>query len=332
MTDRPTRGSAVSEPHPDDELHPPTSDDPYWTETCWFTFAVPELKLSGQLYPFFRQNQNIVAGGAYFWDDQGDGFFDVLYAKNFWHLPMPDQPLSDITLPNGISYRCLEPLMKYAISYRDPDSDDVAVDLTFTGVTPPHRLGKHHLDQPGRYQGTITLYGEEHEVDAYGFRDRSWGLRSQFGPTMVYRGTAHGGYDYATASPDDGFHMITWDRGSGCEALHGHYMRHGQWAELREGRRTVLERDPGTGCPTRVEVTGVDELGRDLHAVGVMHNRIGVPLNPNMLTWNCLTEWTFDGITAWGEDHDNWSARGARAFFREQLGYRRLPGPLPEAH
>jgi hypothetical protein len=51
-------------PHPDDELHPPASADPDWTETCWFTFAVPERRLSGQLYPFFRRNQNVAAGGA----------------------------------------------------------------------------------------------------------------------------------------------------------------------------------------------------------------------------------------------------------------------------
>ena len=50
--------------HPDDRFHPPGSDDPYWTETCWFTFAVPERRLSGQLYPFFRPNQRVAAGGA----------------------------------------------------------------------------------------------------------------------------------------------------------------------------------------------------------------------------------------------------------------------------
>ena len=48
--------------HPDDLFHPPTSDDPFWTETCWFTFAVPERKLSGQLYPFFRANQGVTSG------------------------------------------------------------------------------------------------------------------------------------------------------------------------------------------------------------------------------------------------------------------------------
>jgi hypothetical protein len=50
--------------HPDDRFHPPGSNDPYWTETCWLTFAVPSLRLSGQLYPFFRPNQRVAAGGA----------------------------------------------------------------------------------------------------------------------------------------------------------------------------------------------------------------------------------------------------------------------------
>jgi hypothetical protein len=27
---------------------------------------------------------------------------------------------------------------------------------------------------------------------------------------------------------------------------------------------------------------------------------------------NSLTEWSFDGIAAYGEDHDNWSAYGIR--------------------
>jgi hypothetical protein len=47
-----------------------------------------------------------------------------------------------------------------------------------------------------------------------------------------------------------------------------------------------------------------------------------VHLNPNLFTWNCLTRWSFDGVEAWGEDHDNWSAPAARRFFRDFLGYK----------
>lgn len=308
------------EMHPDDEFHPPTSDDPYWTETCWFTFTVPERRLSGQLYPFFRTNQGVAAGGAYFWDDTGDQMWNCLYAKNFWHLPIPDQPLSDITLPNGIHYRCIEPQTRYEIRYDDPDGDELQVALTFTAVTAPHYLGNSHLDQPGRYQGTIWLRGEEIPVDSYGFRDRSWGPRSQFGATLMSSGAAHGGYSYATASERDAFHTITMDFGSGCQLIHGYLLRDGEWSKLASATREVVERSRSTGFPLRVRIDGVDSLGRELHAEGRCLNQFGFPINPNLFTVNCLVEWQFDGITAFGEDHDNWSAAGIRAFSRKFLG------------
>jgi hypothetical protein len=319
---RVTAGATSETTHPDDEFHPPTSDDPYWTETCWFTFTVPERRLSGQLYPFFRANQQVAAGGAYFWDDHGDQPWNCLYAKNFWHLPFLDARLSDLTLPNGIRYRCLEPLTRYEIGYDDPDGgDEISVRLTFTAVARANYLGESHLDQPGRYQGTIILRGEEIPVDAFGFRDRSWGVRSQFGQGLTSSPARRGGYSYATASSGDAFHVITMDFGDGCIAIHGYVLRDGQWAKLASGTREVVERDPGNGYPRVVRVDGVDELGRELHARGRCLNRLGVFLNPNLFTVNCLTEWCFDGVDAYGEDHDNWSAGAARRFFRSELGF-----------
>ena len=305
----------MAAPHVDDEFHAPTSDDPYWTETCWFTFAVPERRLSAQLYPFFRPNQGVCAAGAYAWDPTGDQPWNARYAKNFWHLPMPDQPLSDLALPNGIRYRCLEPLTTYAIAYEDPDDGAFAVDLTFTGILEPNRLAETHLDQPGRYTGTITLDGEEIAVDSYGMRDRSWGPRSQFGADLHGSGAVRGGYSYATASPADGFHAITMDWGDGCIAIHGFLNRDGEYAKVASGTRTVLARQGG--APTRVVVELTDERGRTLSAEGRTLNRFGLHLNPNLFTWNCLTEWTWDGGIGFGEDHDNWSAAGARRWFAD---------------
>jgi hypothetical protein len=42
--------------------------------------------------------------------------------------------------------------------------------------------------------------------------------------------------------------------------------------------------------------------------------RLGDFLKPNLFTVDCLTEWTFDGVAAYGEDHDNWSAAGIRRY------------------
>ena len=320
-------GPPLPDRHRDDEFHPPTSSDPYWTETCWFTFTVPERRLSGQFYPFFRPNQGVLAAGAYFWDHTGHIPADILHARQFWHLPMPDQPLSDIHLPNGISYRCVEPLRRYELTYDDPDAPegggdapggDIHASLTFTAIAPPNYLGESHLDQPGRYVGTIVLAGEEIPVDAFGFRDRSWGPRSQFGRGLHGGSAMCGGYSYATSSEHDAFHAITMDFGTGSLAIHGYIIRDGERSKVASGSRRVLERDPRTAYPTRVAVELVDELGRTLHAEGSCLNGLGLFLNPNLYTVNCLTEWTFDGITAFGEDHDNWSATGIREFLRSR--------------
>jgi hypothetical protein len=325
----------VSEQHPDDEFHPPTSDDPYWTETCWFTFTVPERRLSGQLYPFFQPNQGVLSAGAYFWDHTGHTPADILHARQFWHLPIPDQPLSDIQLPNGISYRCLEPLHRYELTYDDPDAlavggtatgdvpesnapeSSIHVELTFSALAPPNYLGASHLDQPGRYVGTIVLAGERIAVDAFGFRDRSWGPRTQFGRGMHSSPALSGGYSYATSSDQSAFHAITMDFGSGSMAIHGYIIRDGQRSTVASGTRRVLERDRAHAYPLRVALDLVDELGRELHAEGECRNGLGLFLNPNLYTVNCLTEWTFDGRTAFGEDHDNWSATGIQQFRRQ---------------
>lgn len=305
--------------HPDDEFHPPTSDDPYWTETCWFTFTVPERRLSGQLYPFFRPNQRVTAGAAYVWDDSAADTWSCLYGKSFWHLPLPDQRLSDITLANGIRYRCVEPQQRYELAYDDPDGDELHVALTFDAVAQPNYLGESHLDQPGRYTGRIVLRGERIDVDAFGFRDRSWGPRAQFGVGLTGSGALRGGYSYATASDRDGFHAITMDFSGDvdgeCIAIHGYLLRDGDWSKLRRGTRDVVERD-GDGMPRVVRVEGEDERGRTFDAEGRTLNRLRLFLNPNLFTVNCLTEWHFDGITAYGEDHDNWSAVGIRRFMQ----------------
>ena len=331
-------GGPVPEHHRDDEFHPPTSDDPYWTETCWFTFTVPERRLSGQLYPFFQPNQGVLSAGAYFWDHTGTTPADILHARHFWHLPIPDQPLSDIRLPNGIAYRCLEPLRRYQLSYDDPDMVDgedpaatgVHVELTFTAIAPPNYLGQSHLDQPGRYVGTIVLDGEEIPVDAFGFRDRSWGPRSQFGRGIHGTQAMSGGYSYATASDQDAFHAITMDFGSGGLAIHGYLLRSGIWSKVASGSRRVLERNPRSAYPTVVAVDLVDESARELHAEGRCLNGLGLALNPNLYSVNCLTEWTFDGITAFGEDHDNWSATGIKQFLRSRSARRPPDNPIAD--
>jgi len=305
--------------HPDDAFHPPSGADPFWTETCWFTFAVPERRLSAQLYPFLRPKQRVTSSACFVWDDTGSELWNCLYAKNLWHVPLPEgADLRDLSLPSGLHYRCLEPLSRYALRYVDADDGSLEIALEFSGIGPPNYLGQSHLDQPGRYTGVIRLRGEEIRVDTYGFRDRSWGVRSQIGATLMNSGAARGGYSYATASARDAFHAITMAfKDDVAIPIHGYLMRDGVYAKLvpGKGRRDVLERAT-RDAPTRVRLAAEDELGRRLEAEGRCLNKLGVHLNPNLFTWNCLTRWSWDGGPGWGEDHDNWSASAATRFFR----------------
>jgi hypothetical protein len=51
--------------HPDDELHPPTSDAPYGTATCRLTVTVPKWRPSGQYDPCFETNLRVLSAGAF---------------------------------------------------------------------------------------------------------------------------------------------------------------------------------------------------------------------------------------------------------------------------
>ena len=309
--------------HPDDEFHEPTSDHPEWTETMWFAYSIPERRLSGQLYVYARRNLGVVASSAFVWDRLDDQVPCCRYAKTFWHLPFPDRPLSDLALDNGLRYRALAPQQAFELRYDDPDCEALHVELTYEAIVAPHYLHTH-LDQPGRFTGRIVIEGEELPVDCFGFRDRSWGVRSQFGPNVMHT-ARYASYSYGTASEGSGFFTMQaafgeGPLGEGLQNVHGFLLRDGRLSSLTAGTRRVLDRSTATGNPTLIGIEGTDALGRSFRASGTPVNSMGIQLNPNLYTVNGLVPWQLEGPVgvdeAIGEDHDNWSVAGFRAFAR----------------
>jgi hypothetical protein len=312
------------EDHPGDHFQRP-DDSTYFGQTSWYTFNVPERRLTGQLYAFFLPNLGVCAAAAYVWDDSGDTLSTCRYAKNFWHLPMPDADLPDVELANGIRLRRLEPGMCYELHYRDPDGGDhpeVEIDLVFRGLREPHMLGSAHLDQPGHVTGRLLLGSETILVDGVGMRDSTWNVRSPFGGGMQSASPGgHGGYSWGVRSAEpgaDAFHLIARQDASGrMPATAGFVHSHGQFARVVDGEREVIARQ--NDHPSVVRLHLVDELGRASSLEGHCVNALGMHRTPNAWTWNCLTEWEWDGRPARGEDHDNWSAAGVRRFRRGEL-------------
>src|SRR6266702_3874531 len=119
----------------DDNLHEPTSDHPWWTETFWLSFGLPERRMHVCIYPWFRKNLGLQAGGVLIWDDTAEVPWDMVFCEYDFHLPLaPDLDLRHAKLPNGLTLECLEPQQRYRARYTH---DELAIDVTFDGLMSP---------------------------------------------------------------------------------------------------------------------------------------------------------------------------------------------------
>jgi hypothetical protein len=283
----------------DERFHPPPTDDPYWTETAWYSFWNEERRVSGALYPMFRPNLGVAACTVFVWDDTDDRPWRVPYGRSRWHLPMPGGDLTELELA-GLRYRCVEPLSRWDLTYAD--GDDLTVDLAYEAVIPPHPVGvaedRGHFDQPGRVTGRLVLAGEEIAIDCLSMRDRSWSVRADDGDIRA-------GYSYGTASPGSAFHTMSFLAGERDVVVAGYLVRDGEVSDVISGTRRVEER--AEGRPLRVRVEATDAQGRHLDVRGECVNRLAFQSSPNLFAWMSLTRWDLDGEEAWGEDQDIWS-------------------------
>lgn len=283
----------------DDRLHPPAEAHPLWSETAWFGFSVPERSLAGTIYPLFRPNLGICSLSVYVWDASGHEPWRLRYGRGQWHLAMPEGDLDDLAL-GGLALRCIEPLTRYGVRYED--ADQLALDLEYTGLIPPHAFGidagRGHIDQPCRVTGMLRLRGEAIAVDGYDMRDRSWHVRDDHRTTRA-------SYSYAIASERDMFLAGGFWQADHFLIVAGFLVRDGEKADLVSGSRRILESDGP--YPTRVAVQAEDRLGRRLHAEGRCASRLAYQATPGMFAWLSLTDWGFDGQRGWGADQDVWS-------------------------
>jgi hypothetical protein len=294
----------------DDMFHEPEEDNPWWTETVWFSWMVPERNLLGYWYTVFRKNIGVNFGGVLVFDHTAVLPWEIPVFDWNWHQPIPEVvDLTDLDVLGGMTLQCLEPGRRFRFGY---GAEHCTFDLEFEALmqpmlsrkTPPFNHG-NHIDQPGRVRGTFRLHGEDIPVDCIAMRDRSWGLR-------VPKRQPKLGYCHATSGPDSSFLAITVDRKGHDGLVGGYLMRDGVWSSLVEGERRV-QRDAG-GRPAEVTLVARDELGRPLEAHGTTVSRQVFTAYPDMFCWNSLAQWQYDGVTAWGEDQDIWHPRKWREF------------------
>ena len=301
----------------DDGFHPPDGH-PWFHETSWFSFVVPERKLGAWIYNWVRPARGLSGGGLRVWDDSAFFHMEVPYYCCPSNLRLPaDLDLRHATMPSGTRLEVIEPLMRYRLGYRDRDVVDL--DLTFDATMPPwveelvgEPAAPHHFDQVGRVHGTVTLRGEEIPVDCLAMRDRSWSPRSE-----VWK-VGNVGYT-AAASPEISFlvRSAAGTRGENLDRVRGGFVqRDGVRARIVEGTRAI-ERHPQHGYLERITLDVVDTVGRTMHAVGAGLSRMAMPIpGVHGVSWTSLVRYDVDGTTVWGDDQDAWA-------LHEWAGFRR---------
>lgn len=341
MTDPAADPSMVFKPE-DDQYHT-LSDDPYETETNWWSWNVPERGIGGWIHTPYYPNRKTVTWRIFVWEPGAYDPARMAYYRKVEEAPMPDSPdLRDIVFPKGgYSLKAIEPGMKYHLAYAD-EARDFALDFVFAGAHPPRRfepgeppfINTPHFDQLGRITGTMRLRGEDIALDCWSVRDRTWGprggpyaqSRKQDYATDLDRVSQPGGarwreierergrgriqYIFGHADGNTGFLGFVRSQdgdADGWSPMNGGYLlRDGIYGSLDKARsRMRAFRNPETGWCTHMQVELVDVSGRVMIAEGFAVSR----MSEAGYGTNQLMRWDIDGKIGWGEDQDIWQPR-----------------------
>ena len=319
----------------DDSFHPiAMPNEPFWNESGWFNITIPEKNMTGFFYYYHRPNMRYTVGGVALWDPSGAENYDCRYYD--WGEPFPLTLGADVTkfsLPNGTQITQVEPNQKYLLRYQPAsnwyEGKGCKMDLVWEANQKPHNSGlpkgadewgSHgHYEQPGRLKGVIELDGEVIHVDHWSQRDRSWGPRR-------LAGNPRGLFPWAIHNKDHAFHVLAVpdlrpeeDSGIGTteRIITGWYLKDGIYGDFSSGKCQVTKRGDD-GAPLTMTIDATDHLGRVFHAEGRARNMLNWHGYPFLLMWWAGYEWSFDGITAWGELQDYWPLQHSRELIRSQ--------------
>jgi hypothetical protein len=167
-----------------------------WVETLALPFSVPEANINAIVYILTRPMLGVCMADITLLDRISDLWEEQLYIDNQQHLPCP-KSLRDFSLPNGLSFKTIEPLKHYRVTYEG--IDDTRFELEYFALHEPYdindpdmdptaarRIGpawdsswSGHYEVTYRIKGFLTVRGKRYTVDCVDTGDRSWGPRPE---------------------------------------------------------------------------------------------------------------------------------------------------------
>lgn len=165
----------------DENLHP-VGPEKHWQESWYFNWADPRHRVLGVTRIGFRFAANEIDGLV----------FTIRNGRPEFAYPainaVPTRPWDQFSPADGIGvrrlrYRMIEPLKHWRLELSGKDSIELewqaftpAYDYAAGGEAPPE-IANAHFEQSGRVLGRTHLHGKTLQINGYGQRDKSWGVR-----------------------------------------------------------------------------------------------------------------------------------------------------------
>jgi hypothetical protein len=189
-----------------------------------------------------------------------------------------------------LTFDALTPALGTDGQRRSSRSDDAAAATATT-------VGKGHLEQSGRWTGSISCGGRAWRLDpttARGNRDKSWGPRRWGGPQM---------WRWFSINIDDATHFGGIRIGTPAGDLHrGWVWRDGEATSIRDWHVTTELTDDGvTHRVTHVRATDKRDRAHELRGDILRLHRIPQRTGDRYTVVNeGLARWTYEGRTGYG--------------------------------
>jgi hypothetical protein len=294
-----------------ERARPPAADAPYeLVETSYYGFHIPEAGLNGEIYHWAHPVFGTSSGGIWIY---GRGaakniveteFFDY---RNF--MPMP-KDISDCTYPTGISVKVQKPLEEIDIAYDDAASG-TSLKLNLRAIMPPaFRPAGGHITQALKSSGSLVLHGQQHKIDGYFTRDRSWGdARSETNKDIPPFGW------YVVAFNDNlAFHISAFESPESNAAFAARYpgLANGKnfvWGYVwKDGELlgvkaclNLVKRDAAGVAPVSMRLDIVDEHDTHYEMTVQVQGYSTMNVWASLYAHWCSAIYEYNGMTAWGE-------------------------------
>lgn len=295
----------------DDLLHTPTSSDPTWIETNFFSFTIPEHRIHGLMFAGFRTNLKIVGSLVAIWQGMKEQPLAAEHYDLRGYVPFPDSDLDNYQLANGLSVKILEPMQRFQLDYADARRG-TELHLVFDAIMPPVSYpGGAHFDQAGKVDGTLILKGKEYKVDCFSPRDHSWGPRPETPAIAPPVSWLHGifGRDFAfhvMATDDESsapFWASTYPVPAGKNLVGGYIFKDDVVTQVVTARKQTV-RVPGKLTPTGYILELIDDKGESYTFRGEVTALLPIFVSGNTMVMEAQTSWRYGDRTGWGESQD----------------------------